>query len=210
MYSSGCSLRSSGEKDAMSCGRKLRSILLVCMMIALSFLSTSCSEEKPKLTGGKVVYEFLANAKSAEIADYNRERVVFGQEFTINKEKRSILFEHPNAEVRFNTVAIPQNAVLQFGIGINPEAWDKGGDGVTFEITVVDEKSAKTMIFSGYIDPKANPGERKWIDHEVDLKDFAGKKVAFIFTTTLGPRGDGTYDWAGWSSPRIRLRENAG
>ena len=194
----------------MSCGRKLRSILLVCMMIALSFLSTSCSEEKPKLTGGKVVYEFLANAKSAEIADYNRERVVFGQEFTINKEKRSIMFEHPNADVQFNSVAIPHNAVLQFGIGINPEAWDKGGDGVTFEVTVVDEKSAKTMIFSGYIDPKANSADRRWVDYDVDLKDFAGQKVSFIFSTTPGPRGDIGHDWAGWSNPQIRLQGDAG
>ena len=191
--------------DAMSCGRKLRSILLVCIMIALSFLSTSCSEEKPKLASGKVVYEFLANSKSAEIADYNRERVVFGQEFTINKEKRPVLFEHPNADVQFNGVAIPQNAVLQFGLGINPEAWNKGGDGVTFEVTVVDEKSAKTMIFSAYIDPKSNTGDRKWVDYEVDLKDFAGQKVSFIFGTTYGPRGDGVYDWAGWSKPEIRL-----
>jgi len=180
------------------------------MMIALSFLSTSCSEEKPKLTGGKVVYEFLANAKSAEIADYNRERVVFGQEFTINKEKRSIMFEHPNADVQFNSVAIPHHAVLQFGIGINPESWDKGGDGVTFEVTVVDEKSAKTMIFSGYIDPKANSADRRWVDYDVDLKDFAGQKVSFIFSTTPGPRGDIGHDWAGWSNPQIRLQGDAG
>jgi hypothetical protein len=90
------------------------------MVIALSFLSTTCSEEKSKLASGKVVYEFLANAKSAEIANYNRERVNFGPEFTINKEKRAILWEHPTAEVQFDSVAIPHNAVLQFGIGISP------------------------------------------------------------------------------------------
>jgi hypothetical protein len=175
------------------------------MMIALSFLSTSCSEEKPKLASGKVVYEFLANAKGAEIADYHRERVNFAQEFTIKKEKRAIMFEHPNAEVQFNSVAIPQNALLQFGIGINPAAWDKPGDGVTFEITVINDRSAKTMIFSGYIDPKANSRDRQWVDHSVDLKDFAGQNVSFIFSTTVGPRGNGEFDWAGWSKPEIRL-----
>ena len=194
----------------MSCGRKLRSILLVCRMIALIFLSTSCSEEKPKLASGKVVYEFLANAKGAEIADYNRERVNFGAEFTINKEKRAILWEHPTAEVRFDSVSIPQSAVLQFGIGISPEAWDKEGDGVTFEVSVIDQKSAKTMIFSNYIDPKANSSDRKWFDQDVDLNDFAGQTVSIIFSTTFGPRGNGAFDWAGWSSPRIRLREATG
>jgi len=179
------------------------------MMTALSFLSTSC-EEKPRLADGKVVYEFLANAKSAEIADYNRARVVFGQDFTINKEKRPIMFEHPNAEVRFNDVAIPQNAVLQFGIAIKPEAWDKAGDGVTFEIAVVDQKSSTIMIFSEYIDPKNTSGDRKWFDRDIDLKDFTGQKISFIFSTTFGPRGNSEYDWAGWSNPRIRLRENVG
>ena len=191
--------------------KNLRPILLLCAMTAASsLLLLSCSEEKPKQAGGKVVYEFLAEAKTAEIAPYHRERVNFGQEFTINKEKRPILFEHPNAEVQFNGVAIPQNAVLQFGMGINPDVWDKPGDGVTFEITVVDEKSAKTMIFSGYIDPKASTGDRKWVDHEVDLKDFAGQKVSFLFSTTPGPRGNTEYDWAGWSKPQIRLQGQGG
>ena len=188
--------------------RNLQVVLLICLM-GLTVFSVSCSDEKAKRASGKIVYEFLANAKSAEVADYIREQVLFGQEFTINKDKRAILFEHPNAEVQFNGVAIPQNAVLQFGIGINPVVWDKPGDGVTFEITAVDEKSSKVLIFSQYIDPKNNSGDRKWFDNDVDLKDFAGQNVTFIFRTTLGPRGDGTYDWAGWSNPQIRLA-NAG
>src|SRR6266850_207729 len=174
--------------------RNLRVVLLICLMTGLSVLSLNCSDEKPKRASGKMVYEFLANAKSAEVADYLKEQVLFGQEFTINKDKRAILFEHPNAEVQFNGVAIPQNAVLQFGIGINPVVWDKPGDGVTFEITVVDQKSAKIQIFSSYIDPKANSADRKWFDQEVGLEDFAGQNVSFIFSTTFGPRGNGEYD----------------
>lgn len=187
--------------------RKLSSTALACLLASWIFLSLSCSDETPKPASGKIVYEFLANAKSAEIADYLKKQVLFGQEFTINKDKRAIMFEHPNAEVQFNDVAIPRNAVLQFGIGIKPEVWGKPGDGVTFEITVVDQKSAKIQIFSSYIDPKTNSSDRKWFDYDVDLNDFAGQKVSFIFSTTYGPRGNGEFDWAGWSNSRIRLQE---
>jgi hypothetical protein len=170
------------------------------------FLPAGCSREEAPPADGKVVYDFIANQSSAEIPHYQRERVNFNAEFTINKEKRRVLWEHPTAEVEFPGVTIPEKAVLQFGIGINPDVWSKTGDGVTFEVTVVDEKSAKNMIFSDYINPKAESRHRKWLDHDIDLKDFAGQKVSFIFGTTFGPRGDGNYDWAGWSNLRVRLR----
>jgi hypothetical protein len=153
-----------------------------------------------------VIYEFLANAQHAQVAHYHRERVNFAAEFTINKDKRAVLWEHPQADVRFDGVTIPSNAVLQLGIAIQPDAWDKTGDGVTFEVAVIDQKEAKIQIFSKYIDPKSNTDERKWNEHDVDLKDYAGQTVSFLFSTTPGPRGNGDYDWAGWSSPRIRLQ----
>jgi hypothetical protein len=169
-------------------------------------LLESCGDPKPERAAGRIVYEFLANAQNAEVAHYHRERVNFAAEFTINKEKRPVLFEHPEADVRFDGVAIPSNSVLQFGIAISPEAWDKAGDGVTFEIAVIDQKAAKIQIFSSYINPKANAEERKWNEHDVDLKDYAGQNVSFILSTTYGPRGNGDYDWAGWSTPQIRLK----
>jgi len=184
-----------------------RTVRLFCLALVWSFLS-GCSEDKSRAVKGTVVYEFLTNGSSAEIAHHNRERISFGQEFTINNDKRAVLFEHPNAEIQFNTIAIPDKAVLQFGIGMSPESWSKPGDGVTFEITAVDEKSAKSLIFTSYIDPKGDSAHRKWFDQEVDLKEFAGQKISFIFRTTAGPRGNGDFDWAGWSSPQIRVRGN--
>ena len=192
--------------EIVSVREKGPSLALIGVLALLSGYLWSCSEE-PKPANGKIVYQFLANAKSAQITEYNRDRINFGTEFTIDKEKRAVLWEHPPAEVQFDDIVIPQNAVLQFGIAISPEAWDKKGDGVTFEITVVDQKSAKIQIFSNYIDPKANSSERKWVDQDVDLSDFGGQKVSFIFSTTFGPRGNGDYDWAGWSRPVIRLQD---
>ena len=189
-------------------GDRRRSVALIATLAVLTVLCSTCSEDQPKLASGKIVYQFLANAQSAQIPSYNRANVNFGNDITIDNQKRATMYEHPVAEVRFDNVVIPNNAVLQFGIGINPQVWDKTGDGVTFEITVVDEKSAKTQIFSRYIDPKSNSGDRKWFDQDVDLKDFAGQKVSLVFATTPGPRGDAGYDWACWSNPVVRLRDD--
>jgi hypothetical protein len=190
----------------MSYERKLKSILLLCIATAFSMFLASCSEEKKTEAIGQKVYDFLANAGDAQINTTTPSFVKFGEEFAINNDKRAILFEHPNSEVRFDGVAIPANAVLHFGIGINQTAWDKSGDGVTFEITVADEKSTKTMIFSEYIDPKKNSNDKKWFDYNLDLKAFAGQKVSFTFTTSPGPGNDNAYDWAGWSDPQIALK----
>lgn len=181
-----------------------------CGMAVFIFLPLGCSEEPPKRAIGKIVYEFLTHSRTAEITTVNRESVKFGEEFTVNNQRRVVLFEHPNAEVLFPDVDVPKNAVLQFGIGISQKAWDQPGDGVTFEITVVDQKSNRILIFSRYVDPKNVSDDRKWFDADVDLKDFADQKVSFIFVTTVGPRGNGDADWGGWSGPRIRLRELTG
>ena len=187
------------QKNTMAKG------FLSVTLVTLCLLSFNCSEEPPKLASGKIVYEFLDHAGGAQITAMNRDAVKFGDSFTINNQKRPVLFEHPNAEVLFPDVMIPKNSVLQVGIAIHPAVWEKSGDGVTFEITAVDEKSNRVLIFSRYIDPKNIAEDRKWMDTDVALDDFAGQKVSFVFTTGYGPRGNGEYDWAGWSSPRIRL-----
>jgi hypothetical protein len=175
-------------------------------LATLCLLSFHCSEEPPKLANGQIIYEFLEHTAGAQITTMNQNSVKFGDTFTINNQKRPVIFEHPNAEVIFTDVMIPKNAVLQVGIGIAPAVWDKSGDGVTFEITAVDEKSSRVLIFSRYIDPKNIPEDRKWVDTDVALDDFVGQKVSFVFTTGYGPRGNGDYDAAGWATPRIRLR----
>jgi len=190
----------------MSKGRKLWAIQMFCVVAALSIFAAGCSEEKKKDAIGQKVYDFLAQAENAQINTINPAFVKFGEEFAINDDKRTILFEHPISQILFSGIAIPANAVLHFGIGINQTAWDKSGDGVTFEVTVVDQKSDRYLIFSEYIDPKRNSQDKKWFDYNLDLKAFAGQKVSFVFSTSAGPRNNNAYDWAGWSDLQIALK----
>ena len=163
-------------------------------------------KEKPEATQVEKTYKFLDNVGSPdtiiEKSDYEKVDIT---KFIINNDWREALSEHPNSEVVFKDVPVMENAELKFGVGINQNAWDKSGDGVLFEITVVDKKSQKNVIFSRYIDPKNNVEDRKWFDINLSLKAFAGQKVSFIFKTTGGPKGDLNYDWAGWSSPQMIL-----
>ena len=63
----------------------------------------------------------------------------------------------------------------------------------------------ESLLFSRYIDPKTDVEDRMWLDYSFRLKAFAGKEASFMFKTTGGSRGDTTYDWAGWSMPRLIL-----
>jgi len=118
-------------------------------------------------------------------------------------DNRSVLFEHPNSEVMFKGIPITENVELNFGVGINPDAWDQTGDGVLFEIRIVDEKSQSVLQFSKYIDPKSNVKDRKWFDEKLSLSKFVGQEVSFVFRTTVGAKGNADYDWGGWSEPQI-------
>ena len=123
--------------------------------------------------------------------------------FKIRKDTRFVLFEHPNTKVIFKYIPIHENCELTFGIGINKDAWLKAGDGVLFELSIVDEKEENKVLFSQYIDPKNNPSDRKWFDHKIDLRDFDGQTVSFVFSTASGPKGNTYFDWAGWANPLL-------
>ena len=169
----------------------------------MSFYVYGCSP-KTKNRSGEITYHFLNNMEKAEIITEEANFVkVQKSTFTINNDSRLVIFEHPDTEVIFKNVSTIENEELTFGIGIAEKAWDKEGDGVLFEVSIVYEKSQKKILFSRYIDPKNNIADRKWWDEQIDLSAFAGKKVSFIFKTTGGTKGDLVCDWAGWSNPQI-------
>jgi hypothetical protein len=173
---------------------------LLVLIWKINFLRDSIYELRQK----NVTYSFSNNVVNAYIKTPRQEYVPRSEvKFTINNDSRMVMFQHPNSEVLFKNVSIKEESKLEFGIGINEIAWGKSGDGVLFEIIMIDENSHRNLIFSKWIDPKNNPEDRKWFDYSLDLQPFHGQKVTFIFRTTDGPRGDNRYDWAGWSRPMI-------
>jgi len=153
-------------------------------------------------------FDFIVNLPNAEIKTLNPNEVRVAR-FYIQGEGRYVLLEHPPGEITYN-LAIPEKASLEFGMGIDPTVWTKEGDGVLFEILLIDDRSQKHKLFSKYIDPKHRKADRKWHDKKIDLSEYGGQEVLLSFVTSPGPANDRGYDWAVWSEPRIVWEKGKG
>ncbi len=131
-----------------------------------------------------------------------RENLISRQQFDLGGEAREALGEHPPYERLPYRVKVGnhRHEVWHFAIGMNPAVFGpQFGDGVEFIVEVRDGAGRITKLFSKYIDPKHNVGERRWVDGEVDLSQYRGEWIDLLLSTTPGPRGDSAWDWAAWS-----------
>jgi hypothetical protein len=119
---------------------------------------------------------------------------------------KAALFEHPlaNKNIRANyRVNTTNDSVLSFGITLNRETWDPSkGNGVAFDL-YCQSGGNETHLFSRYIDPKNNPGDRIYQYFTVPLDTCQGNSTTISFATSCGPKDDCKYDWAYWIDPRI-------
>jgi arylsulfatase A-like enzyme len=148
------------------------------------------------------LHEHLEQAQIIAPADSH----VMHTSFQIAQETRTVLYQHPNSDIIFHGLGIGSAATLELGIGINEDVWNKEGDGVLFEVIVStsgNSQPAEETVYSRYLDPKNRPEDRRWVDEVIDLKPFANKVLSITFRTSSGPAGNDTFDWAGWSEPRL-------
>jgi hypothetical protein len=125
-------------------------------------------------------------------------------EWIIDGKKEAVLFEHPPNRISY-PLEIRKPVSLITSLSISPEAWDKAGDGVQFNVYAKPTGSEKEiLLFSRYIDPKSRASDRAWIPATIDLSRFMGQKIVLTLETTPGPNGNDAYDWAGWADPQIR------
>lgn len=151
-------------------------------------------------------FDFIVNLTKAKIETVDPDNVRV-ERFYIGGEGREVLFERPPAEITYK-LKIPPKAFLEFGIGIKPEAWSRSGDGVLFEISIVDAQSQKHKLFSKYIDPKNEETDRKWHDVKIDLSKYNDQEVLLSFATSSDLASNRGYDLAGWSEPRVVWKSN--
>lgn len=119
-----------------------------------------------------------------------------------NEEGRPTLFLHAGSQVTY-TLALTQPAVLSFGMGLDPQSLDWGGDGVTFEVWVDGAR-----VFMEHLPVEV--ARAGWQEREVDLAAYVGHTIVLALASTPGPVGDVTADWAGWGDPRIEEMAAAG
>lgn len=145
------------------------------------------------------------------ILQWNRAHLAPGigaQAFTIGRESKPVLFEHPPYErLPFRKEITAATRQFSFSIGIQPAVYDGSyplcGDGVEFRLEIRDSSGRIAPLYSRYIDPKHNPAERRWISETVDLNQYMDQNVELLFTTLPGPAGDTCMDWAGWGDPHF-------
>jgi hypothetical protein len=120
---------------------------------------------------------------------------------TINGVTKTLLFEHPPAEIIYPLTVTPDRSLLRFSLAMSPKVWEpEHGDGVRFMVGVeVDNR--RHLIYNRDIDPKRLRADRRWIDDHVDLSAFIGREVQLVFITD--PLQSSAADWAGWADIRL-------
>jgi hypothetical protein len=102
-------------------------------------------------------------------------------------------------------VKVPDDGWLRVSLGMQPESWDKEGNGVLFMAGVSDSHTFE-KLFEQVLNPFANKSERRWIPVAVDLSAYAGEEVDLILNTRAGKdagAGDVRNDLPLWGAPAI-------
>lgn len=151
--------------------------------------------------------DLIALLPSAEKRPADRQFPV--TDVTIDGETHKAIEATPPTRLTWK-VRIPDDAWLRVHIGMKPETWSAEGDGALFYVVASDGRSDETL-FEQYVNPFANPSERKWIPVMVDLSQYAGEEMNIIFNTRTSPpanppRDDNRNDFAVWGAPEIISR----
>jgi hypothetical protein len=180
--------------------RRLWRGIAVCLCLAAA--SGCAVEARDEAMKTVDIYDLLVALPRAHVQVQGPQSISRGR-YIVDGEQREALFLHPPGSVAFPPVRASADAVLTFKIGLNEEAWSKDGDGVEFIVHVARANTAKTKVFSRYVDPTHNPGDRRWIDARVPLSRFGNEEIGIIFETHPGPAFDRRYDWSVWAEPRL-------
>lgn len=114
-------------------------------------------------------------------------------------DRRPTIFAHAPAMLDF-TLALPDAPLfLWLSPALDPQAWEWGGDGVTFAVAVVTA-TGETRLWSQHLDPR-RATDRDWGQTLIALNDYRGRTVTLRLITDPGPAGDSAADRAGWGMP---------
>jgi len=116
-----------------------------------------------------------------------------------NGDSRTVLFAHAPAEVALPLTLPDETTFLWLSPALDPQAWDWGGDGVTFAVKV-RSRGVDDLLWQRHLDP-AQPDDLGWQDQFISLAPYRGQRVELLLVTDPGPAGDNAGDRAGWGMP---------
>jgi hypothetical protein len=112
-----------------------------------------------------------------------------------------------NGRVHFK-IKVPDDGWLFLSLGLQPEAWDKEGDGVYFFAGISDGR-AYEPLFTQTVNPFKNPAERRWIPVTIDLSAYAGEEMELVLNTRSSAPSqpqDPRNDLPLWGAPEVARR----
>ena len=118
-----------------------------------------------------------------------------------------VIFQHPRSTVTMSA-DVKAGTVFRAKLALDPHCLEWGGAGVRFRLLVTSGKEEREVL-NRYIDPKNDAAQRRWRHVEIDLDEFAGREVTFVFVTEPNEAGDLTGAWSAWGRPHLVLREGA-
>ncbi|MCH8947471.1 MAG: hypothetical protein IH789_07550 [Acidobacteria bacterium] len=167
----------------------------------------SCGGAAPiegiKVTPPISLLDLLPQARVAAIVPGKLEAGVEIREVSVEEKSERVFFFQPGTELIF-PLRIEQAAVLETAVALLSDAWEKGGDGVTFYVAVRREgEIVPAYLFSQHVHPRIVPEQRGWQPVRLDLTSLRDTDIELILGTHPGPNIDPTYDWAVWKDPRL-------
>jgi len=121
-------------------------------------------------------------------------------EAVINGVRRPALFTHAPSRADL-PLPRPRGGALVFDVGVLPEALRNPNlDGV-FMLAAAQTGAGATLVFSRFLNPRREAGEREWIPLETPLPSAA---AALSLLALPGPRDNRQNDFAVWGEPGLR------
>ncbi|MDO8093639.1 MAG: hypothetical protein Q6360_09185, partial [Candidatus Brocadiales bacterium] len=173
-----------------------------------AFVLYEVLDKKKSFVNEYVHYYFLDHTVDAMVLRSSKEQLKkedYKDILEINGNKRCALKTLPPSKIQFTSI-VPNDAFITFSIGkLLPDI----GDGGTFTLNLVDQYRKTHDLFRKTLNPRDNYSDGGWHYNEIDLSQFRGQKVDFMFGSDISNSLDETGDWFAWADPQIVVRPEA-
>ena len=176
----------------------LAAIVLVGLGLGLAYLFLV---PQGGTVGLPQTYDFMEHFPEAEVHSPGSDYVGIHEDFVVADDPEQVIYAHPDTQITYHGVSVHEKGRIELAIALHRDTWDRSGDGVLFEVFLLDPRGEEHCLFSRHLDPGHDEGDRGWQPVSIDLSPFAEQRVSLILSTKAG--NNPSNDWAAWSQPRL-------
>lgn len=178
-------------------GRALRLTLAVSGVLAPALGTWSCRDATVPYERADHLVGRLDDAVAVEAGRHP----LRAAQFEIGFDQRRVLMQHPPSAYRFDDVPAGPRARLSVAPAMFPPAWERGSDGVGFELRCSGPSGEWLELLELQLSADG-PGPREaWHPREIPLGGCSSPRTSLELRTDCGPSADCRADWAAWGDP---------